>query len=85
MDMPKILLDQIHLWKEEELEVVVKKIVIHPIAHPRQGWEQKFKQLTDNNEDQLILGEELIENQFDQDEWEWSSWLFWGRCLNRNL
>jgi antitoxin MazE len=69
--IPKVLLEQTRLGKEVELEVVDQKIVIHPITHPRQGWDQKFKHLTDDNGDQLILGDALIENQFDQDEWEW--------------
>ncbi len=69
--IPKVLLEQTRLGKEVELEVVDQKIVIRPITHPRQGWDQKFKHLAEKNEDRLILEDTLIENQFDRDEWEW--------------
>ena len=69
--IPKVLLEQTRLGKEVELEVMDQKIVIRPVTHPRQGWDQKFKHPAEKNEDRLILEDTLIENQFDRDEWEW--------------
>jgi len=69
--IPKILLEQTRLGKEVELEVEDQKIVIHPIARSRQGWDQKFKLMAENKEDSLINGDLPIKNQFDRGEWEW--------------
>ncbi len=69
--IPKVLLEQTRLGKEVELEVKDQRIVIHPIARSRQGWNQKFKLMAENKEDRLIHGDVPIKNQFDQGEWEW--------------
>jgi antitoxin MazE len=69
--IPKILLEQTNLGKEVELEVLDNKIIIHPHTHPRQGWAQQFKALAEKKEDGVSGGKVLIENQFDQGEWEW--------------
>jgi len=69
--IPKVLLEQTRLGKEVELEVEDQKIVIHPITHSRQGWDEKFKLMAENEDDRMLDEMMPIENQFDRSEWEW--------------
>ena len=69
--IPKIILEQTRLGKEVELDVEDQKIVIHPITHSRQGWDEKFKLMAEHEDDQLIDEMIPIENHFDRSEWEW--------------
>jgi antitoxin MazE len=69
--IPKALLEQTGFGQEVELEVIDQKIIIHSVVRSRQGWDQKFKLMTENQEDRGSNLEDLIENQFDRDEWEW--------------
>jgi antitoxin MazE len=69
--IPKALLEQTGFGQEVELEVIDQKIIIHSVVRSRQGWDQKFKLLVENQEDRVSNLEDLIENQFDRDEWEW--------------
>ncbi|MEW6184103.1 MAG: AbrB/MazE/SpoVT family DNA-binding domain-containing protein [Thermodesulfobacteriota bacterium] len=69
--IPKVLLEQARLGKEVELEVVDRKIVIHPSSGSRQGWDRKFSVMAGMKEEDLIREDLWIENRFDRDEWEW--------------
>jgi antitoxin MazE len=69
--IPKVILEQTRLGKEVELEVEDQRIVIYPLARPRQGWDKQFKLMAENNEDRLIHEDVSMANQFDQGEWEW--------------
>ncbi len=77
--IPKHLFDFTHLETEVELEVKNRQIVIHaPVietkdtaTHPtRYEWDEQFKLMSMYGDDQ-ILDDGLIENSWDEDEWEW--------------
>jgi antitoxin MazE len=71
--IPKVLLQQSRLGTEVELEVVGERIVIRAVSRPREGWEEKFRALAD----QEAGGDVLIDNDltgtsdWDKEEWEW--------------
>jgi len=68
--IPKILLEQSNLSGEVELEVRGESIVISPIRKPRETWDEAFqKALAEGEKEDLIGGE--IQNNFDEEEWEW--------------
>ena len=69
--IPKVLLEQTRLGKEVELEVEGQKIVIHPITHSRQGWDEKFKLMAEREDDRMTDEMMPIETQYDRSEWEW--------------
>jgi antitoxin MazE len=69
--IPKVLLEQSHLEKEVELEVLDKQIVIRSAGRPRQGWEEQFKRMYQNKDDMLVDGKSHIQTRWEKDEWEW--------------
>jgi len=69
--IPKILLEQSRLGKEVEIEVEDEKIVIRPISHPREKWEEKFRVMSEKGDDNM-RGEDITgQSLWDQTEWEW--------------
>ena len=67
--IPKPIIEECALASEVNLEVKGKTIVISPIFHLRDGWEEKFKEMNEESEDALILSD--MENKWDKEEWEW--------------
>jgi antitoxin MazE len=52
--IPKILLEQCRFGTEVELEVECERILLGPAAHPREGWGEKFRLMSENGDDQMI-------------------------------
>jgi antitoxin MazE len=70
--IPKILLEQSGLTHEVELEVKNRQLIIRPKKNVRQGWENAFRAMAQNSDDQLLDRENLInQNSWDAEEWEW--------------
>ena len=69
--IPKAILDQTGLKDEVELEVENKTIIIRSVNKPRQGWEEAFKRMVENNDDKLIDKDLTGKSEFDKDEWQW--------------
>lgn len=67
--IPKGLIEQCRLGDGVELSLENNRIVIFPSRVVRQGWEQAF-QAAASGKDELLL-EEISENDFDRDEWQW--------------
>lgn len=70
--IPKILLEQSGLTDEVELEVKRNQLIIRPKRSVRQGWENAFRAMAKNKDDQLLDKEGLInQSSWDAEEWEW--------------
>lgn len=69
--IPKPLLEQTGIDEDVELEVEKNKLVIRPATHPREGWEDEFRAMAENEDDLLISGEEDISHAWDEKEWRW--------------
>jgi len=70
--IPKIILDQIGLADEVELEVKDKQLIIRPSKRPRENWDDAFRAMAENGDDQLLDAESLAtQNRWDEEEWEW--------------
>ena len=68
--IPKVILDQCHINDEVELETKEDCLVIKSPHKAREGWDSAFQKMHENQEDILIM-DDNITNQFDEDEWEW--------------
>jgi len=67
--LPKAILEQLNIQDKLELEVDDKQLVLKPIARiPREGWEDAFKQMNQNHEDNLLIADN---NSLEAFEWEW--------------
>ena len=70
--IPKILLEESGLTDEVELEVKKNLLIIRSTKNVRQGWEEAFKAMAENKDDQLIDGDATIaQSDWDSNEWEW--------------
>ena len=69
--IPKLLLEQTSLEDEVELVLEEDQIVVRPVQHMRQGWEEAFKAMSKQGDDELLDGKPLVSNDWDEEEWEW--------------
>lgn len=69
--IPKSVIEECDLKKEVNLKVKGKKIVISSSEQARNGWESEFEKLTSGgrHNDEIIF--EGVENDFDNEEWNW--------------
>ncbi len=67
--IPKILLEQSGLSGEVELEVRDDGILIKHSKQARQGWNEAFRQMAANNDDELLIESESSTTT--RDNWRW--------------
>lgn len=63
--LSKTLLEKYNITDKVELILEKGYIILKPIAEPRVGWENAFKKMHENGEDQL-----LIDDAFDDENLE---------------
>ena len=68
--IPKLLLEQTSLEDEVELVLEEDQIIVRPVQHVRQGWEEAFKAMSKQGDDELLDGEAPV-SSWDEEEWEW--------------
>lgn len=63
--LSKTILEQYHI--EDKVELVLEDgfLIIKPIRKPREGWEEAFRQMHENGDDEL-----LIPDIFETETWE---------------
>jgi virulence-associated protein VagC len=54
-----------------EINVKQNTLVIEPLRHPREDWEEAFRNMSENRDDALLDGDSPAESAFDNSEWEW--------------
>ena len=69
--IPKQLLDQTGIKDDVEMEVEKSQIIIRPISSPRAGWDNAFKAMHQNKDDDLLDVNEVISHSWDEEEWQW--------------
>jgi antitoxin MazE len=69
--IPKLLLEQTSLEDEVELVLEEDQIIVRPVQYVRQGWEEAFRTMGEQGDDEMLDGEALVSNAWDEEEWEW--------------
>ncbi|HSE84367.1 MAG TPA: AbrB/MazE/SpoVT family DNA-binding domain-containing protein [Thermodesulfobacteriota bacterium] len=69
--IPKVVLEQLNLSDEVELEVQENQLVVRPVLSPRSDWEEQFKAMAAEGDDQLLDEEIQSLTTWDEKEWEW--------------
>lgn len=69
--IPKWLLEQSGLGENVILEVQGNQIIIRKAKHPREGWAEQAKLMTERGDDTLEEWEVLGLDSWDEEEWEW--------------
>ncbi len=69
--IPKALLEECELNGDVDLEVRPEGLLIRPAKSPRLNWETAFRQMSENDEDELLLDDSDAPKRFEKDEWRW--------------
>jgi antitoxin MazE len=69
--IPKLLLEQSGIGDEIELEVQKDRIIIRQVRNVRVGWEEAFRRMAANGDDQLLDGNLVTQSSWDEKKWEW--------------
>ncbi len=64
----KTILEKYNIKDKVDLILEKGKIIIQPINTPRKGWEDSFKLMSENGDDQLLLDDVFEDESFE----EWS-------------
>ena len=69
--IPKTILEQLNLRNEVELEIQKNELVIRPAVAPRQNWEEQFKLMAQQRNDELLNDAAPGLGGWGEEEWEW--------------
>lgn len=67
--IPKPLLEQSNLKGEVELEVKDEGLLIKSSKKPRHNWDKAFKEMSENDGDEMII--EDSPTAFEEEDWKW--------------
>ena len=64
--LSKTLLEKYNI--KDKVELILEKgyIIIKPIAEPRKGWEEQFKEMNLQGDDQLLFDDIFEEENFEE-------------------
>jgi antitoxin MazE len=64
--LPKTLIEKYNI--KEKVELILEKgyLILKPIATPRKGWEESFKEMNERGEDQLLIDDVFEEENHEQ-------------------
>lgn len=70
--IPKAIILQLGFREDTDLtfKVTNEGLLIAPVRHAREGWEEAFKAKTKHSKKRPLMGEDFT-NKFDEDEWKW--------------
>ncbi len=66
--IPKAVLEEYHINEKLEMTLEKNRIVLTPKTSPRKGWEESFRQMHANGEDNLFI-KDLFDDE-NLDEWK---------------
>jgi antitoxin MazE len=63
--LPKSIIDQYNIQAEMEIILNEHDITLKPINKAREGWEEAFRQMHANGDDQLLIDDLFADETFD--------------------
>ena len=66
--LSKLILEKYNIRDKVELILEKGQIIIRPVNEPRKGWTSAFKEMHENGDDQLLMGD-VFEDE-DMEEWK---------------
>ena len=66
--LSKLILEKYSIRDKVELILEKGQIIIRPVNEPRKGWDSAFKEMHENGDDQLLMGD-VFEDE-DLEEWK---------------
>lgn len=67
--IPKVLLEESGISGEVEIELHPEGIMIRTARKPRAGWEEAFRAMAENDDDEI--GPDAPPTRFERSEWQW--------------
>jgi len=64
--LSKTILDKYQIKEKVELILEDDRIVLRPIDAPRKNWEEKFREMAENNDDELLIDDIFEDENFDE-------------------
>lgn len=68
--IPRAVVEQAGLEGELEIEVGRRQIVVRASHQPRQGWEDRFSEMSQRGDDRPLWPATAV-SSFDEKDWEW--------------
>ncbi len=62
----KTILEKYNIKDKVELILEKGKIIIQPLATPRKGWENAFKEMNENGDDKLLFNDVFEDETFEE-------------------
>ncbi len=69
--IPKPLLEECQLSEDVELKIHPDGLLICPAKTPRRHWNDAFKQMADDEQDELLVSDSEVQTSFEKEEWQW--------------
>lgn len=66
--LSRSILDRYNIKDKVELILEEGQIILKPVEQPRQGWDEAFRKMHANGDDQLLLDDVFEDENFD--EWK---------------
>ncbi len=66
--LSKTVLEKYNISEEVEMILEEEQIVLRPITTPRKGWDEAFKQMHENGDDQPLMDDFFEDEKFE--EWK---------------
>ena len=56
----------------DKIEIVMEEnhLELKPVTPPRQGWEEAFKKMHEEGDDELLIDDDVLDDDI-WEEWEW--------------
>ncbi|MDJ0682713.1 MAG: AbrB/MazE/SpoVT family DNA-binding domain-containing protein [Xenococcaceae cyanobacterium MO_167.B52] len=67
--IPKAIIEQCGFDNSVEMEVIDGNLVLTPIKNIREGWEESFKEMAANGDDELLIDDAI--STLEDEDWKW--------------
>jgi antitoxin MazE len=64
--LSKTILDKYQIKEKVELILEEDQIILRPIESPRKNWEEKFKEMSKNSDDELLIDDVFEDENFEE-------------------
>ena len=64
--LSKTILEKYHIKDKVELILEKGQIILRPIESPRKNWEEKFREMANNNDDEPLMNDVFEDENFDE-------------------
>jgi antitoxin MazE len=64
--LSKTILEKYHIKDKVEIILEEGQIILRPIDSPRKNWEEKFREMAQNEDDELLMNDVFDDENFEE-------------------